>query len=256
MSVFIGQEQVLDKGFVRLDAYSASDLDVVNAARVSFGKRSVYHNNKCAAITPGSKNADCDCSELIGTTLSAEDTGVLKFLMRNRHTSPFEHGFFRFHVKLPLVVVREWQRHRTWSYNEMSGRYTEIPHEWYVPHRDQIRNQVGKPGAYTFERVESDTDALMVRDAISGASRESFNLYRDLLDRGIAKEQARLVLPVNMYTEMHASVDPLNLMRFLSLRNSEHAMFEIRAYSKILEQRALEVMPVTFQAFIDAGRVI
>jgi len=221
---------VLDKGFIRLDAYEASDLSVVNAARVSFAKHK--------------------------SAIEEEDVGLIRFLMKGRHTSPFEHGYFRFHVKVPIMVVREWHRHRTWSFNEWSGRYSVLQPEWYVPARDDIRHQVGKPGAYTFERVEEDGLARWVQDKVNRSCEEAFEAYELMLQRGIAKEQARLVLPVNTYTEMYASVDPLNLMRFLSLRNTEHAMFEIREYAKAMEELVKPIIPVTMEAFIAQGRML
>ena len=123
------QIDVLDKGFIRLDACDATDLSVVNAARVSFGAKS--------------------------EELSEKDKGLIGFLMREKHGTPFEHNFFRFHIKAPIFVVREWFRHRIgWSYNEYSGRYSEMPEEAYMPEQGQMRTQVGKPGAYKFEPME------------------------------------------------------------------------------------------------------
>ena len=121
---------VLDHGFVRLDAAVADDLSVVNAARVSFGARV--------------------------ETMDDRSAGLVRFLMRERHGTPFEHNFFRFHIKAPLFVTREWQRHRVGSFNERSGRYSELPDEFYVPAAGDVRTQVGKPGAYTFEPLPDD----------------------------------------------------------------------------------------------------
>ena len=118
---------VLDHGFVRLDDCMADDLAVVNAARVSFARRV--------------------------TELGDADRGLVRFLMRERHATPFEHGVFRFHIKCPIFVAREWMRHRAGSYNEHSARYAELPEEFYVPAAEDVRTQVGKPGAYTFETV-------------------------------------------------------------------------------------------------------
>ena len=121
---------VLDHGFVRLDAALADDLSVVNAARVSFGARVDVMDDRNA--------------------------GLVRFLMRERHGTPFEHNFFRFHIKAPLFVTREWQRHRMGSFNERSGRYSELPDEFYVPAAGDVRTQVGKPGAYTFEPLAGE----------------------------------------------------------------------------------------------------
>ena len=137
---------VLDHGFVRLDAALADDLSVVNAARVSFGARV--------------------------DAMDDRNAGLVRFLMRERHGTPFEHNLFRFHIKAPLFVTREWQRHRMGSFNERSGRYSELPDEFYVPAADDVRTQVGKPGAYTFEPV-ADELAEQVREGIAASYAES-----------------------------------------------------------------------------------
>src|SRR6186997_3425652 len=133
-----GSIPVLDHGFVRLDGVMADDLSVVNSARVSFGRRV--------------------------TELADADVGLIKFLMRERHGTPFEHNSFRFHVKCPIFVTREWMRHRVSSFNEWSGRYSQLEPEFYVPEPEDVRTQVGKPGAYTFDPV-SDELAEQTREA-------------------------------------------------------------------------------------------
>lgn len=198
----------------------ADDLTVVNAARVSFATRK--------------------------EVMELSDERLLMFLMRERHTSPFEHAVFRFHVRAPIFVVREWQRHRMASYNEQSGRYAEFKELFYTP--DYIRTQVGKPGAYRFEQMDPVTSEE-VHDVINIHNHMSFNMYKDLITAGVAKEQARLVLPGTLYTEFWFTVNALSLMNFLRLRNSEHAMYEIREYAKAIEQEFAERMPVTFAAF-------
>lgn len=218
--------KVLDKGFVRLDAYMADDLSVVNSARVSFNNRHLE--------------------------MEAGDDKLISFLMRNRHGTPFEHNAFRFHVKAPLMVFREWQRHRIASYNEWSARYSELKNEFYIP--DFIRTQVGKPGAYTFEALETD-DAETFRDMILAHSQRSFDQYRVALASGVAKEQARLFLPVNIYSEMYFTCNARSLMNFLSLRNDSNAMYEIREYAKVAEEYFQDIMPITAQAFIDNRRM-
>lgn len=224
------QIPVHDKGFIRLDVALASDLDPVNAARVSFGE---------------SQNE-----------MDAKAEGLVRFLVENSHGSPFEHAYFRWHVKAPIFVFREWHRHRAgWSYNEMSGRYKELPREFYIPHRDRVRHQVGKPGAYTFERVEDDELAAeMVRD-LHEACDAAFDTYEQFLRDGVAKEIARCALPVNTYSEMYASCNPRSLMHFLGLRNSEDAQYEIRAYAEVMEEILASVMPVTHRTFIKNDRV-
>jgi thymidylate synthase (FAD) len=217
---------VLDKGFIALDGALASDLAVVNAARVSFNAHS--------------------------EALSERDEGLVRFLVRNRHGSPFEHGYFRFIVKAPLVVVREQHRHRAGhSYNEWSGRYSKIVSEFYVP--DYVRTQVGKPGAYTFEPVDNATRETARRE-IEDAGRRAFETYELLLEQGVAKEVARLVLPLSTYTKYFWSCNPRSLMHFCSLRNHPDAQYEIRQYAEVAEGFLEQLMPITHAAFVANGR--
>ena len=218
---------VLDKGFIRLDAVSADDLSVVNAARVSFGIQS--------------------------EELSEKDKGLIGFLMREKHGTPFEHNFFRFHIKAPIFVVREWFRHRIgWSYNEYSGRYSEISTEAYIPDNAQMRTQVGKPGAYTFEPMENPQFS---KDRIKMQYHSSFTAYEKLLAEGVAKEIARLVLPVGTYSEFYATTNARALMNFINLRGDETAQWEIRQYAHNLEYFFQEAMPVTYKHFVDNNRI-
>ncbi len=217
---------VLDKGFLALDGCLASDLAVANGARVSFNQAS--------------------------QALGERDEGLIRFLMRDRHGSPFEHGYFRFIVKAPLFVVREHHRHRAGhSYNEWSGRYSKMKAEFYIP--DFVRTQVGKPGAYTFEAVDDETRQA-ARDEIERQARGAFAAYERMLDLGVAKEVARTVLPLNMYTTYYWSCNPRSLMHFCSLRNSEFAQFEIREYAKAAESFLERAMPVTHAAFLANNR--
>lgn len=219
--------RVLDHGFVRLDAALASDLAVVNGARVSFNQES--------------------------QEMTERDAGLIRFLMRERHGSPFEHGYFRFIVKAPLFVVREHHRHRAGhSYNEWSGRYSEMEPEFYVP--DFVRTQVGKPGAYTFEPVDETTRDL-AREEIEAQASSAFEAYERMLEQGVAKEVARAVLPLNTYTKYLWSCNPRSLMHFSSLRNHEAAQFEIRQYAAAAEDFLMSLMPVTHEAFVANGRV-
>jgi thymidylate synthase (FAD) len=218
---------VLDKGSLTLDAALASDLDVVNGARVSFNEAS--------------------------QELTERDEGLIRFLMRERHGSPFEHGYFRFIVKAPLFVVREHHRHRAGhSYNEWSGRYSQMKPEFYVP--DFVRTQVGKPGAYRFEPVDEATRAT-ARAEIEGQARAAFDAYERMLEQGVAKEVARAVLPLTTYTRYLWSCNPRSLMHFCSLRNHEAAQFEIRQYAAAAEDFLQSLMPVTHAAFLANGRV-
>ncbi len=218
---------VLDKGFVALDGALASDLAVVNGARVSFNQAS--------------------------QELGERDEGLIRFLMRDRHGSPFEHGYFRFIVKAPLFVVREHHRHRAGhSYNEWSGRYSKMQAEFYVP--DNVRTQVGKPGAYTFEPVAPDVREA-ARAEIAGQAESAFAAYERMLELGVAKEVARSVLPLTMYTTYYWSCNPRSLMHFCSLRNSEFAQFEIQQYAAAAESFLAREMPVTHAAFLANGRL-
>jgi thymidylate synthase (FAD) len=219
---------VLDKGFVRLDDYMADDLSVVNSARVSFNRR----------------------VEEMGPI----DERILESLMANRHGTPFEHNSFRFHVKAPLFVFREWQRHRISSFNEWSGRYSELLGEFYIPEVEDVRQQVGKPMEYTFEPAKEE-DAEIFRDMLVAHSQRAFDQYRVAIAMGIAKEQARFFLPVNIYSEMYWTVNARSMMNFLSLRNAPNAQYEITEYAIVIEDLFRQVMPITANAFTMNGRV-
>lgn len=221
-------------GFVRLDGYMADDMSVVNSARVSFAQHS---------------------SEL-HDDLSGKDKGLISFLMRERHGTPFEHNSFRFHVKCPMFVAREWFRHRVGSFNEFSARYSEVPNEFHVPLPEHIRTQTGKPGAYDFEHLDaSDPRVAMAMTAINSNNIASYKIYREMVEAGIAKEVARMVLPVSMFTQFYWTLNARSLMNFLSLRTDKNAQLEIREYADAIEQLFKDVMPVTYQAWINNGKV-
>jgi thymidylate synthase (FAD) len=224
-------KELLDNGFVRLDAYMADDVSVVNAARVSFAK-----------------------TEDDKTELTNADMGLINFLMREKHGTPFEHNSFRFHVKCPVFVAREWFRHRIGSFNEFSARYSEVPNEFFVPELSVVRTQAGKPGAYKFEQVEMDV-AMRTTATISNSYEQSYNAYRSMIDDGVAKELARTVLPVGMYTQFYWTVNARAIMNFCSLRSAETAQMEIRNYSVAVEEIFSSVMPVTAKAWLDNSRV-
>lgn len=218
---------VLDHGFLALDGALASDLAVVNGARVSFNQAS--------------------------QEMDERDEGLIRFLMREKHGSPFEHGYFRFLVKAPLFVVREHHRHRAGhSYNEWSGRYSKMEPEFYLP--EFVRTQIGKPGAYTFEPVDHETKEA-ARAEIEANALRAFQTYERLLERGVAKEVARAVLPLSTYTKYYWSCNPRSLMHFCALRNHEAAQFEIRQYAAAAEAFLERLMPVTHAAFVANGRV-
>ena len=220
--------RIHDGGFVTLDAAMADDLSVVNAARVSFAKQ----------------------SESMGDS----EVGLVGFLMRERHGTPFEHNAFRFHVRCPIFVAREWFRHRIGSFNELSGRYTELPAEAYLPSAEYVRSQTGKPGSYSFVAMTPEI-AEIARDRIEEAYAKAFNNYRSMLAAGVAKEVARMVLPVGTYTEFYWTVNARSLMNFLSLRNAPTALREIRDYAMAVENKFGLTMPVTYAAWLENGRV-
>jgi thymidylate synthase (FAD) len=219
---------VLDHGFVRLDAAMADDLSVVNSARVSFGRRK--------------------------EEMDDADRGLIRFLMRDRHGTPFEHNSFRFHIRSPIFVAREWMRHRVGSFNEFSLRYARATEDFYVPDADDVRSQVGKPGAYSFDPVEPEL-AERTREELKALYEAAYATYERLVEQGVARELARSVLPVGAYTEFYWTVNARSLMNFVSLRAAESAQREIRRYAEACEQFLAERMPVTYDAFVAGGRV-
>lgn len=224
----INGQQVHDHGFVRLDGMMADDVSVVNAARVSFGRKV--------------------------EEMDESDIGLIRFLMRERHGTPFEHNSFRFHVRCPIFVAREWFRHRIGSFNEFSGRYAEMSDDAYLPDSEYVRSQVGKPGSYSFETLDPK-DAHQALNAIQAAYYYTSRVYKDLLEQGVAKEVARIVLPVGTYTEFYWTVNARSLMNFLSLRTAGTAMREIRDYAGEIEKMFSENMPITYEAWVANGKV-
>lgn len=187
--------------------------------------------------------------------------GLINMLMRDRHGSPFEQGLLRFRVTAPIVVFREHHRHRIASYNEMSGRYVEMKPNFYVPSRSRPLVQVGKPGAYTFE-PGTDIQFSVMRSSFLQISRSSWQQYQFLLNEGIAKEVARMVLPLNLMSTMIVAMNPRALMNFLSLRvNSSMAtyptfpMWEIEDVASQYEVFFANKFPITWSAFVTNGRV-
>jgi thymidylate synthase (FAD) len=219
--------ELLDHGFVRLDASMADDLSVANAARVSFARRK--------------------------EELDDADRGLIRFLMRDRHGTPFEHNSFRFHIRCPIFVAREWMRHRIGSFNEFSMRYAKATDDFYVPEREDVRSQVGKPGAYTFEPVDDEL-AARTQDELRKVYDVAYDTYESLVEAGVARELARSVLPVGAYTEFYWTVNARSVMNFVSLRAAETAQREIRRYALAVEAFLAREMPVTYAAFIGNDR--
>lgn len=213
---------VLDHGFVRLVDSMGSDLSIVRAARVSY-------------------MADWRAGEN-----ESSDTRLINYLWRNKHTSPFESVTFTFEVKAPIFVLRQWHRHRTWSYNELSARYKELPEEFYVPRPEHIGTQSENNKQGRILLPESFTKPSYL---IEEHSKESFRLYKRLLADGVPRELARSVLPVNTYSHMFCTVNLLNLLKFITLRSDSHAQYEIRVYSDAMKELITPIVPVTMKAF-------
>lgn len=224
---------VLDHGFVRLVDFMGMDLSVVRAARVSYD----------AAWRAGEDEKS--------------DTKLLHYLWKNGHTTPFETVVFTFEVKAPIFVLRQWHRHRTWSYNELSARYRELPAEFYIP----LVNEIGVQSKKNKQARElsADTDILAERhreiEALRAASQASFLTYQSLLEREWPRELARLVLPVNTYSHMFATVNLLNLFKFFRLRIHPHAQPEIRQYAIALRELIKPIVPVCLEAY-DADQKV
>jgi thymidylate synthase (FAD) len=213
---------VLDKGFIRLVDYMGGDERVVQSARVSYGG---------------------------GTKSYREDAGLIDYLLRNRHTSPFEQVVLTFHVKLPIFVARQWIRHRTARLNEISGRYSVMKDDFYVPAPGDIAPQSGdnKQG-----RAEEPLDAAAageVRAGFEAGQRRAYAEYARLVEGGIARELARINLPLSLYTEWYWQIDLHNLFHFLELRLDPHAQREIRLYGEVLFDLARKVAPRCCESF-------
>lgn len=228
---------------VELVRASASDGDVLFAARVS---------------TQGEQTLEAAQRE---AGAEEKDRGLLNYLMRDRHGSPFEHNSMTFYVQAPIFVFREFMRHRIASYNEESGRYRELRPVFYVPGADRKLRQVGKPGHYEFEDGTAEQSAL-VNQEVRAVTRDSYEAYQRMLEAGIAREVARIVLPLNIYSSMYVTMNARSLMNFLSLRtkrdDSHFPSFpqrEIEMCADLMEQHWARLMPITHECFNQNGRV-
>lgn len=172
---------------------------------------------------------------------------LIDFLYKNSHMSPFEHGQYTFYIRTPIFVAREFHRHRTQSYNEVSGRYSEMKPRFYIPRLDRPMRQTGKVGAYTFEADE--ILAVKVIDELMKGSEEQWDRYMRLKNMGVANEVARCALTINLITEFYATVNPRNLMQFLTLRDAPQALFEIREVAQMMDEIFAQTMPMTHSAF-------
>ena len=239
-------QQVLDKGQVRLLNQMGSDLSVVAAARVSNGE----------SYEEASHGVN-------------KDARLINYLVKHRHGTPFEHATFQFYVKTPLFVRSEWHRHRMASYNEISGRYVKYDPEFYLPASFRVQSEDNKQGSVFPEDmniVDLDTKELLFDEdytldewnsynayILKRHAEQSFQLYETFVDRGVAKEMARMVLPPNLYTQFYMTINARSLMNFLSLRAAEDAQWEIRQYALAMKEMFKEAMPLTYKAWEGNG---
>lgn len=206
-------------GFIRLVDSMGSDTRVVQAARVSYGQ---------------------------GTKTPGQDARLIDYLMRNGHTSPFEKVVFEFHVRAPIFTVRQWMRHRTGSFNEISARYTKLPDEFYLPPTFHEQGTTNKQGSG--EPLQVATQAV-AETIYKEALRVAYDAYRRLLDLGVSREEARMVLPVSTMTEFYWTVNLHNLLHFVKLRAHPHAQANIREYAEHALDLARTVAPVSVEAW-------
>jgi thymidylate synthase (FAD) len=186
-----------------------------------------------------------------GTTRKNTDEGLVRYLFKNKHTSPFEMVQFKFHVRAPIFVIRQWQRHRMATYNEISGRYSVIDEKFWKPERFRKQSRTNKQGS-----SEEPLDQLVNEQLLSDYQTNldsCYKLYERMIASGVAREMARTVLPLSTYTEMYVKTDLHNLLRFIKLRSDNHAQQEIREYSIALEQILEEYCPITMEAYREFG---
>jgi thymidylate synthase (FAD) len=226
---------VLDHGFVRVIDYMGDDSAIVQAARVSYGK---------------------------GTKMVNEDKGLVNYLMRHRHSTPFEMCEIKFHVKLPIFVARQWIRHRTANVNEYSARYSIMDKEFYMPNSEHLAAQstINRQGR---DEILQGEQATRVLDLLREDALRAYQHYETMLNEdsagnvldptlpGLARELARMNLPVNFYTQWYWKIDLHNLMHFLSLRADPHAQYEIRAYADVMLEVLKKWVPITYEAFMN-----
>lgn len=222
------QQPVLDKGFVRLIDIMGDDSSIVQAARVSYGE---------------------------GTKSVSDDRSLTRYLMRHHHMTPFEMCEIKLHVKAPIFVIRQWLRHRTFSVNEVSRRYSTVPEDYYVPDLSRVGEQ-SKDNKQGTGKAFDESVASTLSSVIDDSCKNSMSVYNSLteesLDRlGMSREVARTVTPVGSYTELYLKVDLRNLFNFLKLRMDSHAQYEIRVFADKIAEITKEWVPVAYEAFED-----
>ena len=212
--------KVLDCGFVRLVDKMGDDSSVVQGARVSYGT---------------------------GTKTLNKDKGLIEYLWKNRHTSPFEMCEIKLHIKCPIFIARQWLRHRTANVNEYSGRYSVMKSDYYVP--DKICTQSTLNKQASAEQINSEIEERMRSDILK-VSEYALGLYHEYLAQGVSRETCRILLPINFYTEFYWKIDLHNLLHFLKLRNHDHAQSEIRSYAEIILEKIVKPwVPLCYGAF-------
>ncbi len=226
-------QKVLDHGFVRIIDYMGDDTAIVQAARVSYGK---------------------------GTKQTSQDRGLIRYLMRHRHSTPFEMCEIKFHIKLPIFIARQWIRHRTANVNEYSARYSILSKEFYMPEPAQLGTQ-SKSNNQGRANVLQGAEAARVFELLKEDAERCYSHYEEMLNetadgnvidenrQGLARELARMNLTMNMYTEWYWKIDLHNLFHFLSLRADSHAQYEIRAYADVMLEMVKEWVPYAYEAF-------
>jgi len=213
---------VLNHGHVGLVEHMGTDLAISRAARVSY-------------------NAEP----------REEDAGLIRYLLKHKHTSPFEAVVFTFDVKAPIFVYRQWHRHRTWSYNELSARYKELPNEWYVPLAETIgvQSETNKQARIIDTTYEDRGRMAAMQKQIDFACDHAFKVYESLLKDGCPREVARIVLPLATYSHMFATVDLHNLFHFIRLRADSHSQWEIQQYANAMLELITPIVPNAVEAF-------
>jgi thymidylate synthase (FAD) len=219
--------EVLDHGMVRLVDVMGNDAAVVQAARVSYGE---------------------------GTRAISEDRSLIRYLLRHQHMSPFEMCEVKFHCKMPIFVARQWIRHRTANVNEVSGRYSVLPDEMYVPDRSAIALQSESNKQGRADRLADSTNAEGFLDMLERSQKSARDSYEWSLGANVAKELARINLPVSQYTEWYWKIDLRNLLHFLHLRLDSHAQYEIRVYAEAIAKIVQAWVPYCWEAFVDYVR--
>lgn len=212
--------KVLDKGFVRLVDYMGGDQRIVQAARVSYGE---------------------------GTKTVRQDRGLINYLVRNAHSSPLEQTVLTFHIKLPIFVARQMVRHRTARLNELSGRYSVMRDEFYIPDRERMQKQSTDNKQGSSSELVEDPDRWV--ESLAASTEAAYKGYMEMVDSGLAREVARVGLPLNLYTEWYWQIDLHNLFHFLRLRLDGHAQYEIRVYAEAMAECAKAVAPLAYEAF-------